>query len=301
MLKLEYSQVFLDAYYSLIANSKADKFRGLTFEKYYNIFYKRKIGYSLKEILCGDFEKLSEIKDRHKTKFKQDKSIQKMFNYDKASSNSFKPLISKLQPKISKYIEKYGDIHTCYFCNIDFINRFKIRDAKTKNGFTLDHFLDKATYPFLALSIYNLIPSCYICNSKVKGTNEIISFAPTSKEFDFDKKVKFKTFIINENLEIEEEKDFSLLLKEDYGNMYKSYVDVLELDGRYEYHKYKVIELVNKRKLYPNSRIKELAKLTQQTEEKVKQDLFGEYDEDNLHKQPLSKLIKDISEELELI
>jgi len=73
------------------------------------------------------------------------------------------------------------------------------------------------------------------------------------------------------------------------------------LNERYEYHKYKVIEMINKRKEYPNSRIKELALLTKK-EEEVKQDLFGEYlfEEDDLQKRPLSKLIKDISAELGL-
>ena len=60
--------------------------------------------------------------------------------------------------------------------------------------------------------------------------------------------------------------------------------------------------MINKRKEYPDSRIKELAQLTKKTEEEVKQDLFGEYlFEDDLHKRPLSKLIKDISQELGLV
>jgi len=78
---------------------------------------------------------------------------------------------------------------------------------------------------------------------------------------------------------------------------------VLELDGRYAYHKTKVIEMINKRKEYPDSRIKELATLTQKTHEEVKQDLFGTYlyDADDLHKHPLSKLTRDIAKELELV
>jgi len=70
-----------------------------------------------------------------------------------------------------------------------------------------------------------------------------------------------------------------------------------------EYHKYKVIELITKRKQYPDTRIKELALLTQKTVEEVKQDLFGEYifEEKDLHKRPLSKLIKDIAQELGLV
>ncbi|NMY39856.1 hypothetical protein HBN76_00930 [Pseudomonas sp. WS 5013] len=34
---------------------------------------------------------------------------------------------------------------------------------------TLDHFYPKSEYPYLALSLYNLVPSCYPCNSALKG------------------------------------------------------------------------------------------------------------------------------------
>jgi hypothetical protein len=34
---------------------------------------------------------------------------------------------------------------------------------------TLDHFFDKATYPIFAISLGNLIASCYHCNSSLKG------------------------------------------------------------------------------------------------------------------------------------
>ncbi len=209
----------------------------------------------------------------------------------------------KFQTHIAKFFEQYVEVHTCYFCNIEFINKFKKSDGKFKNGFTLDHYIDKGKYPYLALSLYNLIPSCYTCNSKVKGINEIDTLSPSSSHFDFDKKVTFKTFMQNDNLQIEEPKDFDFLLKEDFTDVYKKYIDVFELDGRYSYHKTKVIEMINKRKEYPDSRIKELATLTQKTQEEVKQDLFGVYlyDADDLHKRPLSKLTRDIAKELGLV
>ena len=36
MLKIKYSSNFEDSYYKIIAKSKADKFKGLTFEEFYN-------------------------------------------------------------------------------------------------------------------------------------------------------------------------------------------------------------------------------------------------------------------------
>ena len=301
MLKIKYSSNLEDIYYDKIVKSKTDKFNGLTFEEYYNKYYKKILIYELKEILCGDFNKIVEIKNFHKNKYKNDNTIKKFFNYDKAKSTKFIPLISKLQPKISKFFQENIEVHTCYYCNIDFINTFK-KNNETKNAFTLDHVLEKADFPFLALSLYNLVPSCYVCNSKVKDSKiPFDDFSPTNKDFDFDERVKFKSFISNINLQIEKEEDFYIKLIENYSNKYDKYIESLNLNNRYDYHKYKVLEMIQKRREYPDSRIKELSDLTKKTQEEIKQDLFAIYTSEDLHKRPLSKLIKDISEELDLI
>lgn len=301
MIKINYPKDIEKIYYQLISKSKAKKFNGLTFEEHYDKNYKSKLKYSLEDILCGEFQKLNKIKNRLGTKYKNDNGIKRLFNYDKSSSKNIQVLISKLQPKISKFIEVHVTVHTCYFCNIEYINKFENSKNETKNAFTLDHMIDKATYPFLALSLYNLVPSCYTCNSKVKRTNEIKNLSPSDEKFDFEKKVKFKTFINNQELQVEQNSDFGLLLKEDFSSKYDEYIKILELDNRYKYHKDKVMEMIHKRRDYPDSRIKELSMLTQKTEEEVKQDLFGIYLKDDLHKRPLSKLIKDISQELGLV
>ena len=210
-------------------------------------------------------------------------------------------MISKLQPKISNFFQENIEVHTCYYCNIDFINTFK-KNNETKNAFTLDHVLEKADYPFLALSLYNLVPSCYVCNSKVKDSKiPFDDFSPTNKNFDFDERVKFKSFISNTNFQIEKEQDFYIKLIENYSNKFDKYIESLNLNNRYDYHKYKVLEMIQKRREYPDSRIKELSDLTKKTQEEIKQDLFGIYTSEDLHQRPLSKLIKDISEELDLI
>ena len=303
MIQVNYSPNIKDEYYKIIAQTKMQQYKNRTFESYYNSYVKSKIGgYELEDLLCGDYEKLVEIKNEIKTKYSSKNNIVKqLFNYDKAKSKTITPKLSKLQPKISSFFQDKVGVDSCYFCNIEFINKFKNAKGEIKNGFTLDHYMDKGKYPFLALSLYNLIPSCYTCNSKVKGIDEINSISPSSSKFDFDKKVKFTTFINSYNLQIENEQDFNLILKEYFSKDYQEYIDGFLLNERYEYHKYRVIEMIDKRKKYPDSRIKELAHITQKTEEEVKQDLFGEYLNNDLHKRPLSKLVRDISEELGLI
>lgn len=53
-----------------------------------------------------------------------------------------------------------------------------IQSAKSGKSFrpTLDHFYPKSNYPYLSLSLYNLVPSCHTCNSSLKGQ---IDFAVT--------------------------------------------------------------------------------------------------------------------------
>ena len=291
MIKVSYKHNITQSYYDDLSNRKFQKEENRTLEELFNEKFKNEFKCSLSDLLYGSFEELQSIKERLGNMSDRE-DVKTFFNYE-----------TKFQTPISKFFEKQVDVHVCYFCNIEYINKFVTDNERVKNGFTLDHYLDKGKYPYLALSLYNLVPSCYVCNSKVKGRQEINTLSPTSTSFNFNEKVKFKTFMDNDNLQIEREKDFKLLLKEDFTDTYDKYIGVLELDGRYEYHKYKVIEMINKRKQYPDSRIKELAKLTEKTEEEVKQDLFGEYlfEDKDLHKRPLSKLTRDISKELGLL
>jgi len=63
----------------------------------------------------------------------------------------------------------------CPYCNINSIvtisgdnsgiNSSTISEIQRS---TFDHFLAQSIYPYLALSFYNLVPSCYICNSTHK-------------------------------------------------------------------------------------------------------------------------------------
>ena len=288
MIKIKDYEKIEALYYTNLSQRKYKKYTYRTLEEIYKEKFEDALGCDLKSLLCSTFDELLKIKLPEDIK----SDIEDLFNYQE-----------KYQKFISDIFKKHLDIHTCYYCNIDLVNIFKAGNNKIKGGYTLDHIKSKSEYPHLALSLYNLIPSCYICNSTLKRDRDIGDVSPTSATFDFDKKVKFKTFMQNVNLQIDTQDDFELLLKEDFTDNYNKYIEVFELDGRYAYHKTKVIEMINKRKEYPDSRITELAKLTQKIEEEVKQDLFGEYlfEDDNLYKRPLSKLIKDISQELGLL
>jgi hypothetical protein len=306
-----------DNYYNKIKKFKFDE--KTTLEERYKSSFKEKYNCNLKELLIGSFEDIESKKGTIESIDKKNnkciktmlgcikrslpRSMKSYFSTEKNKKITFLFNYNNKRKVISSFFRDNVDLHTCYFCNIGYINNFNKNNKKIGTSFTLDHYIPKGKYPHLALSFYNLVPSCYICNT-LKKDDEINNVSPTSSQFNFDEKVKFKTFISKENksFQIKKEDDFELHLKEDFSNEYKKYMEVFKLDERYQYHKNKVLEMIEKRKIYPDSRIKELAKITQRTKQEVKRDLFGDYlFEDGLHKRPLSKLIRDIAYELGLV
>lgn len=246
---------------------------------------------------------------------------------DKLSVKHKEIIIKKIK-NLFKYKDKYQNANltpfftenfnfrTCFYCNKDFITNF---DADKKvSTFQLDHFFDKDTYPYLALSFYNLIPSCPTCNSsKVKGTyntftrdNRMKEFknetciAPNSENFDFHQKVKFKLLLDDscKNLHIKSKDDIDITLKEQFTNKYDKYIEIFKLNERYKAHKDIVFDMIQKAELYPESRLKELQDLTGIPFQQIKKDIFNLIDEnEDLSKQPFSKLIVDMSKELGII
>ncbi|KLD96530.1 HNH endonuclease [Aliarcobacter butzleri] len=247
----------------------------------------------LENILTLNQDEIINILEKNKNKSSLSK-LKHVFNYD------------KFQSEITKFFTDNFDFRTCFYCNKDFITNFEA--DKEVSTFQLDHFYDKGTYPYLALSFYNLIPSCPTCNSKkVKGsanTFENNCIAPNSQNFDFHKKVKFKLLLDDscKNLHIKSKNDIDITLKEQFTDIYDKYIEIFKLNERYKAHKDIVFNMIQKAELYPQSRLKELENLTGIPFQQIKKDIFNLIDEsEDLSKQPFSKLIVDMSKELGII
>ena len=188
------------------------------------------------------------------------------------------------------------DLKTCPYCNRNYT--FIVNEIDGKLRPEIDHFYPKSIYPFLAMSFFNLIPSCPICNhtksSKVKKDLDNpydikegvyrFTYRPKNIEFSVVEKEKYNF----ESFEIE--------LK---GN--ESNIELFKLDKLYAQHKDIVLELLIKKAYYPQSYIDELSNFGFGQDE-IYRYLFSNYNkDDDLHKRPLSKLVRDISEELGLL
>lgn len=266
-----------------------DKFKEKKIDQFDVIFQNK----DLENILTLNQDEIIKILEKNKDKSSL-KKLKYVFNYD------------KFQSKITKFFTENFNFRTCFYCNKDFITNFETE--KEVSTFQLDHFYDKGTYPYFALSLYNLIPSCPTCNSpKVKGsanTFENNCIAPNSQNFDFHQKVKFKLFLDDscKNLHIKSKDDIEITLKEQFTDMYDKYIEIFKLNERYKAHKDIVYDMIEKAELYPESRLRELQDLTGIPFQQIKKDIFNLIDENvDLSKQPFSKLIVDVSKELKII
>ncbi|WP_121627623.1 HNH endonuclease [Poseidonibacter antarcticus] len=189
------------------------------------------------------------------------------------------------------------DLKTCPYCNRNYT--FTVDEDSGKLRPEIDHFYPKSIYPFLAMSFYNLIPSCPICNhtKSSKISNDLIN-PYDIKENDF--KFTYKPTDISFT-QIDSKKYDTNSFEIEFKNSNKN-IETFKLDELYKQHKDIVIDLLMKKAYYPKSYIEELEKNFGFSEDEIYRYLLGNYQkEEDLHKRPLSKLIKDISEELNLI
>ena len=181
-------------------------------------------------------------------------------------SNRADTIISKYQGNIKKYEDIDNLIDDIRIKNLlknltDHSGILKTDNflVENKNHFTLDHVLPQSFYPYLSLSLFNLTPSCYSCNSKLKrdakiysSISEIKSISPTGIDgvFDLNFKIYFKDGFDKNSLP-NTANEYSIKID----STHKNYIERLNLQGRYNFHKDISFELIDKRKRYSDSRI----------------------------------------------
>ena len=249
--------------------------------------------YSLEEVITAKPEKLHEIA----MAYKDDNAFYFMINlYDN--------FCDKKKEYDAYDLAKSLQVNVCPYCNRNYTFTVTVEEKDlTRPQF--DHFYDKATYPILALSFYNLIPSCSTCNSTMKGTKQF-SLATHVHPYveGFDDKAHFALHVKSSSFYYDE-KGFDLDINTKDAKAQKNIND-FELQEIYKNHKDIVLELIQKAEMYNESYIEELMQNYEGTLFKNEEDLlrliFGGYiNDEDLGKRPLSKLTKDILEQLEII
>ena len=108
--------------------------------------------------------------------------------------------------KIGYWLTQRLGVNTCPYCNRSPIHTVfdSLESNKELIRPTLDHFYPKSKNPFLALSFYNLIPSCYYCNSSLKGKTDMDESTHLNPYIDgFGDDAKFSASLLGDSLSYE--------------------------------------------------------------------------------------------------
>ena len=248
------------------------------------------------------------IKNLNRTNISENYLPHKLFSYDKFPNHTGEWNRHKLLSLM--------EIEVCPYCQRNYISSFEENDDKRTTA-DLDHFYPKSLYPFLALSLYNFIPSCQICNSRFKGTKDTYnSVYPYEESFD-DLGAKFKASkeIIDEILG---EKDVNFFVEIDYKNLKNKDKEKVEksiknlgLDKVYKKsHNQYVMDLLNTIEKYPEKYLESCVEIfdkfykDKNEKEKIIKyfiDIVKEpYRKRIENEEPLAKLTKDILDEFKI-
>lgn len=247
------------------------------------------------KIFPGHFKTIN-----NKQKFFWDQRIEHIFNY------------TSFRKKFGYELANELDIVCCPYCNRNYttvhetLNSDKSDIKKVFPEF--DHFYPKSDHPILALSFYNLIPSCTVCNSHFKGSQDPIKlnlFHPYTSikpnHFNFKFYPQNYLSLIGKGISIS--LDFSFNGTKDVNDKVKSSINFFDIKATYEKcHSALIKDIIDKRIAYGGAYLKQLQSTYKLDFNQSYRILFETDYEDNegLHKRPFSKLKRDIYDDFEI-
>lgn len=216
------------------------------------------------------------------------------FRYKYLRSNRIIRLASKM------------NIKTCLYCNSQFTLVVKKNNTQLAN-FQYDHYFPKSIYPYLSISLYNLIPSCASCNLHKASLNQRIArfVHPYHEDFHI-----LTGFSINERAQVRmlfgdivREDEFEILLTNLGVDKVKNYNDTFALEGIYNRHKDIVVEIFRKAYAYRHGGKEALMALRDYngrplfaTEDEIEWLLLANFTTvEDINRRPLSKFMQDIA------
>lgn len=190
------------------------------------------------------------------------------------------------------------NIQTCTYCNRIYTKTVRNPSKITRPEF--DHWFPKETYPLLALSFYNLIPSCHVCNSSVKGNirmsldNYLHPYVDSYLDYKF-------------SYRIDKYNKYKFQITRSVGSKEDTTIKAFKLEEIYATHQDEIADLIKLRKLYSTKYLLQLRKLLSKSDQAISIEelyrlAFGTHiNEGDFLKRPLSKMKKDILKELGII
>ena len=253
---------------------------------------------NLMKILVGTPDVLDGLKNKFSS-VKAVKNIKSLVRYDAFSDKDDEGTFRFYN---GFHLAKNLGQHTCIYCN-----RAYTRTVITeKNEFvarpTFDHWFSQSKFPLLALSFYNLIPSCSVCNSTIKGATLFAIdgvFHPYFRHLDPNKQLDFRfSYDLEDHILAK-----SMIVTNN--SFSQQSIEAMKLEDIYSVHAEEIREMIYLKLAYSQSYIQSLKSILKGiplTNIEVYRLAFGVYfEDDKLHARPLSKLKKDILKELGVV
>lgn len=230
-----------------------------------------------------------------------------VFNYD--YDNGF---TQRLGGQLVYTLSSILNLNSCLYCNAQFTFTVKEKGLKTRPQF--DHFLNKSRHPYFALSFYNLIPSCYVCNANLKGSKPFSIHTHLHPYIDsIEQILKFRTNISSADFLLGK-KDFEIgivpnpNINADYQKRAENSIGVFAILQRYKFHKDYAGEIIKAAHVYTETTIKDIflgyefqGQSIFKSEAEIIQVVMGSFLQPEFHhKRILSKLSTDIANEFGL-
>ena len=139
-----------------------------------NLIIKTKLeSFELFKVLIGSFEEIKElIQDNEFILSQRNPELPDFKQYKDIFEKLYKDQLSGKDELKKQFFNLFEDMNVCPYCNRNFINPIYKENSlggDNKNQSPdIEHFFPKSIYPFLSLSISNLLPSCAFCN-KIKS------------------------------------------------------------------------------------------------------------------------------------
>jgi len=329
MIEIKRSQVLLDniaaehlLYYLTKTTKKIDEFLKKRLPKEQRAFLQY-IRINLKKILIGRPEELEKIANEIEVHFptvvaqiRHSKSkaysllgkIQTLFNYDAFTKRN-------APSKWGAYrLATLLNVNVCVYCNRQYTHTYSSPEKRVRPQF--DHFLDKASHPYMAISLYNLIPCCSICNSSLKGTEKFTTKTHLHPYIEgVGERIRFSVRFKTDSLDYMKLWDgnsdvFDIVFKTSRKtplNFQKRFIRTIrtfKIKELYQFHKDYTAELIVKSQVYNDARIGSLLvdfpQLFQNRDDVLRMITTNYTKVEDLDKRVLAKLTIDIASEFEL-
>lgn len=197
----------------------------------------------------------------------------------------------------------------CPYCNRQYIYSYE-KDSANKNTAEMDHFYPKSSYPHLSCSLYNLIPSCKVCNRGKLTENPKDLLYPYKEAYEKNPACIKASFRIRRNDSAELKFPITAeetVIKIETSNESNSYskkihadAGLLAIEELYSRHKLDLNDLLSRYTLYGKFKRADLCKLLGFSENLMKNLVYGLPIENKKGEDyPLHKFKKDILEQLE--